>query len=219
MSDKYKGFVEKINQKKGNGAKGPWVLYSALLIDKEGEKVGWFNFGFDAPACKEGDYVQLTAEFNDKYKNYEVSKTQVSKNPPAKPAAKDAPKKGGGGYQKDPNVQAQIAYQAARNSAISTIELLLANGGLKLRKGDSKAIVAANFDIIMAAIDKVTVEFFRDVIAEGFEDTLRKLETVSDSGDIDTSGDGDLPDSDDDEDNGFDEADDMDDGDDDDDFE
>lgn len=193
------GFVQKINTKSGTGRNGkPYTLYSMKLADKDGnELAGWYQCGFESPPCKEGDYVKLEA--TPKGNNHDVVKgsIKVSKNPPARAKSASAPRSGGGGGTGgggwSPAKDAKITFMSARNAAIETVKILLAEGGLKLRKGDTKAIASANFDLIMESIDKVTVEYFRDVIAEGHEDELRKLGTVADAGTVTAEADDPVP--------------------------
>jgi hypothetical protein len=219
MSKKIVGFVAKVNTKKGTSRKGkPYTLYSMRLSDKGGEEIdAWFQCAFDKPDCQEGDYVQVEVDSRDDG-NYDVNvnSIKVSKNPPANPAAKKAASGGGGrkaaptesdlfgeigGYNTEDDIR-RMSYTAARSHALEAVSLLLANGGLKLVKADTKAGFAARFDLITEAIDKLTIEYFFDA-AGG-----RKLETVSDSFEGSPEGDGPLPDT---EEDGFEEGDDPDD--------
>jgi hypothetical protein len=196
-------FVAKKNVKQGQGRNGkPYTLYSLKLQDKEGNQLdGWYGCGFENPACNEGDYVQLEAVPSPRSAgnfDVDVNSIRISKNPPKAPAAASSGGSGGGGksYGKSPDESARIVYQNSRTAAIETVGILLEHNGLKLRKGDTKAVMTANFDLINEAIDKVTVEYFRDIYAEGFEDKFRILETVADGGEVSTEGDGELPDAD-----------------------
>jgi hypothetical protein len=219
MSKKITGFVAKVNVKKGTSRKGkPYTLYSMRITDKSGEEIdSWFQCAFDKPECQEGDYVQLEVDTRDDG-NYDVKvpSIKVAKNPPANPGAKkstgggtSAPSRSKdsdlfgeiGGYNTEDDIR-RMSYTAARSHAIEVAGLLLANGGLKLVKADTKAGFAARFDLITETVDKLTVEYFYDA-AGG-----RKLETVSDSFEAAPEGDGPLPDT---EDEGFDEGEDPDD--------
>lgn len=198
-------FVEKLNVKTGESARGPWKAYSLKLSDKDGNELpGWYQCGFEAPPCKDGDYVKLDA--TPKGSNFEVQSgsIKVSKNPPAKPASKSAPKGGGrggptvktselfgdiGGYNTEDDIR-RMSYSAAREAAVDVVGLLLENKALPLVKADTKAGAASRFEIITEAVDKLTIEFFFDA-ASG-----RKLETVADAGVPDVEGDGELPDED-----------------------
>ena len=197
------GFVAKLNSKSGTGRNGrPYTLHSLKLSDKEGNELdGWFSCGFNAPPCKEGDYIQLEFTPNAKRPgNFDVvdGSVRVSKNPPAAP--KKAQSSGGkGGYSGggfSPEKDARISWQACRNAAIETVKVMLEAKAIKLVAADTKAGAASRFDLIAESIDKLTVEFFRDIHPEGFEEELRVLRTVSDAGTVSTAGDGELPDSD-----------------------
>lgn len=202
------GFVTKINAHKGVSSKNgrPYTLYSFRLVDKSGEAINqWFNTGFNAPECQEGDYVKVTAEPGRKEGNLDVKSVVVSKNPPAMPEVKQ-PAAGGtrgntsapsrsktselfgeiGGYNTEDDIR-RITMSVARDHALRAVELLLANDGLKLVKADSKAGFQNRFEVILEAIDKLTVEYYFD------NATGRKLETISD-GFKQPEGDGDLPD-------------------------
>jgi hypothetical protein len=222
------GFVEKVNRKSGTNKNGrPYTLYSLKLLSKEGDFLpGYYQCGFDAPACKEGDYIKLDAVKNDRG-NFDVNVKSIktSKNPPSKPSAPEtqsqggsAPKGGGGGFKSNPETQAAIHYQNSRTAAIAATSLLLEHGALKLVKADTKAGAASRFDIITESIDKMTVKYFNDLNEQPF----RIMEKVADFGVTSAGGDGALPDSEDEDefadDDGF-EADDFAGDDDDDDFE
>jgi hypothetical protein len=204
------GFVVKLNMKQGQSQRGPWTLYSLKLQDKSGQELpGWYSCGFKQPSCKEGDYVKLDA--NPKGSNWDVveGSIRVSKNPPAMPASSGRSGGGGGGpaaaksktselfgeiggYNTEDDIR-RMSYSAARTVAVDVVKLLVDVGALKLVKASSKAGVEKNYDIITAAVDKLTVEYFYDAA------TGRKLETVADT-EVDTSGDGALPDMEEDED-------------------
>lgn len=193
------GFVTGYHEKTGMGRNNrPYTLYSFQMVDKDGNKIpGYFQCGFDKPACKDGDYIKVdTAPDGNNFK-VTVPSIKISKNAPAMPK-QQAPASGGGqaGYSGGGNredVQNAIQYQSSRKDALHAVELLLANDALKLVKADTKAGAASRFDVILAAIDKLTVAFYNDV------GTLRKLESVADVGVVDLEGDGDLPDSEDEE--------------------
>lgn len=212
MSKTFVAFVAKVNQKKGTSRKGkPYTLFSMRLTDKDGEEIdAWFQCAFDKPECQEGDYIKVVTEPRDDGNfDVKVDSIQVSKNPPANPAAKKKASggKGGGagakvsesdlfgeigGYNTEDDIR-RMSYTAARTHALEAVGLLLEYGGLKLVKADSKAGVASRFDIITEAVDKLTIEYFFDA-AGG-----RKLTTVADSFEGAPEGDGPLPDAEEDE--------------------
>lgn len=197
------GFVAKINTKSGTGSTGkPYTLHSMKLKDKDGAEIpGWFQCGFQAPACKEGDYVKVLG--TPKGNNHDVvGKVLVHKNPPAAPPASNAPSGGGsartaapktselfgeiGGYNTEDDIR-RMSYSAARSNALDAVALLLEAKALPLVAATTKAGAASRYDVVTAAIDKLTVEYFFDS-ASG-----RKLETVADT-EISTEGDGPVPD-------------------------
>ena|SRR5579863_9870849 len=163
----FTGYITKVNTKTGVGKRGPWTLYSAQINDT------WVSCGFDPPAFKEGDYVTLDVaekEYKGK-KQYDLLPDTVKKVDPPKEAQPSAPASANGG----PNTQAQISWQAARNSAIAVVDLLLKVEGLPL-PAKAKRTEAVVYDIVTAAINKLTVQYHNDT------QTLRVLETVQDAG-------------------------------------
>lgn len=191
---KVQGFVGKVFEKKGQSKKTgrEYVKYSVLL-EEDGQEV-WYGAGFDRPGFKEGDCISFEAE-KSKYGNgYDIVKGtgKIVKNPPPRQEVqKDS--KGGNKYNSDAS-RADRAYHAARGSAIEVVTLAVqGNGtasGLKLAKGKE----AANLKLILDAIDKLTVQYFRDEFAEGFDDQFRLLGKVEDSGDLPEKDAGEIPD-------------------------
>ena len=203
------GFITGYHEKSGTGSTGkPYTLYSFQMVDKDGNKLpGYYQCGFNKPACKDGDYVKL--EVTAKGNNWEVTKDSIktSKNPPAMPTIAEEKKSGGykggggggakttksdlfgdiGGYNTEDDIR-RMSYSAARTTATEVVKMLLEHDALKLVKADTKAGAASRFDLITAAVDKLTVEYFYDSA------TGRKLESVVDAGEPVPEGDGDLPD-------------------------
>lgn len=97
---------------------------------------------------------------------------------------------GRGGNSRDSGVdrQTSIVLQHSQEMALRAISVLLEHDGLPLTKASNKAGEAKRFDEIVAAIDKLTVKYYRDA------ETGRLLETVADMGVVDTSADGPIPD-------------------------
>lgn len=184
------GFVQKINSKSGTNRNGkPYTLSSMKLSDKDGNELpGWYQFGFEKPSCKEGDYVKLEA--TPKGNNWEIVKgsVKVSKNPPAAPR-KERQEAGASGGSKDyGQTQKNIHYQNSRTAAIEVIGLLLENDALPMSAAKSKAGQSARFDEILSSVNKLTVQYFNDL------ETFRLFDTVADAGVVSTAGDGELPD-------------------------
>ena len=186
----FRGFVTKINVKTGQGRKGPWSLYSVKLEGEDGvELKEWLSYGFQAPKFKEGDYVKLTAEKNDKgYMQIVDGSVQVSKNPPARGGNKsqaDAPQSGGssrGNYSKG-----GVDWNSAVARSIEFVDLLIKHDALQLAAAKGASGMEKRRTEIEAMVDKYSVKFYNDVTS------LRLLETVQDPGVVDTKPDGVLP--------------------------
>lgn len=190
MSQVFKGFIDRINEKTGSGRKGPWTLYSTILKDEKGEDAtGWLSFGFDRPDVKSGDYVKVTVEEVDGRER--VTDIKKLKNPPARGKAQAATATAGSGStgtsSGGPDKQSSIHYQNSRTAAISAVSLLIDSSALALPKAGTKPAEAKRFAIIIAAIDKLTIKYYNDL------ESMRLLETVADSGVVDTKPDAPLP--------------------------
>jgi hypothetical protein len=196
VSQEFKGFVVKINEKSGRGKKGPWTLYSAKLEKEDGtEYPEWLSLGFDAPKFKEGDFISLQAEKNDRGYLAAIEGTgKVFKNAPARNKKGSAGSASSGAADSSSGTagpkRGGVDWNGATARAVETANLLLAAGALPLSGAKTKAGEAKRFDEVVAVVDKLTVKFYNDSI------TLRLLETVADTV-IDTKPDGELPDSDD----------------------
>jgi hypothetical protein len=176
MSQVFKGFIAKINEKSGRGRRGPWTVYSIKLENDDGTEIdGWISAGFDKPSVKEGDYVKITAqENNEGYLN--ATEIKPLKNAPQR-ASKGSKNANRGTAGAGPgNTQQSIHYQNSRTTAVNVIQLLLENSALPLIASKGKAADAKRYDEIMALIDKLTVRFYNDV------ETLRILDSVVDEG-------------------------------------
>jgi hypothetical protein len=196
-------FVEKISSKSGTGRNGrPYTLYSMKLMNDTGAALpGWYQCGFDAPPCKEGDYVKLDA--TPKGDNFEVvgGSVKVSKNPPAKPVSdyeksRSGSKGGGsrkstvsdvfgeiGGYNTEDDI-ARMTVNASRTQAIDAVAILVESKALALPAANSKAGAAARFDIITGAIDRLTETYFA-ATAAGLSITEGEVADDGDDDDFD----------------------------------
>lgn len=211
MADRIKvqGFVEKLFERSGTNARGPWTAYSIKLQRVSGEvDPRYYQFGFEKPKFNEGDFVEFEAEIkDDKAAKFIDGTGRKLKNPPARPA-KPAQSGGGngggykgkgggsGGYKPRPPIESKLfgkiggnnteddirrmAYSNARSAALELAALLLANDAMPMSTAKSKDGVAKRFDEIKAIVDKLTVEFYFDG-ASG-----RKLESVADAGSKET---------------------------------
>lgn len=189
MSQVFKGFVGRINEKTGQGRRGPWTLYSTKLQDERGEDSSeWLSFGFDRPSVKEGDYVKITVEqVEGRDKVTEVKKL---KNPPAragKPSGGNASNGGSTESAGGTSKQSSIHYQNSRSAALVAVKLLIDAEALELPKAGTKPSQAKRFAIIVAAIDKLTVQYYNDL------ESMRLLSTVADAGAVSTKPDAPLP--------------------------
>lgn len=210
----FKGFIAKIGEKSGKSNKGrAWTIYSIKLEKEDGSELDkWISAGFDKPSVREGDYVKIIAEENDKgYLN--ASEIKKLKNAPAR--SKAAAGGSGGDGRGSQATQKSIHYQSARKDALNLVALLLAQDALPLTSAKGKAGEAKRFVELSALVDKLTVQYFFDA------ETQRLLDSVADAGAVAAADVGKLPeDSDDDEEeDDEEESDDSDEGDDDEDEE
>ena len=181
----YQGFVAKLNVKEGRGKSGPWALYSGRIEKDDGSEYDeWLSFGFNKPSCKEGDYVKLNVEKDDKGYS-KVTSIEIVKNPPAKAA----PEKSAGNTdaRKDTYVSASeqrkqnsIHYQSSRKDAIEIVKTLISMDALPITSAKTKAGEAKRYEEIMALVDKLTVRYFVDT------ETQRILDSVVDEGETHT---------------------------------
>lgn len=174
------GFVDKINEKNGQSARGAWTAYSIKIQDATTGDVNplWFQFGFEKPGFAEGDYIEFQAEpKNDKAAQFVAGSGKKPKNPPAKPAAPEAAKKGGwggkakvtkselfgdiGGYNTEDDIR-RISLSSARTAAVDVIIALLEHDALPMSGAKSKAGQSKRYAEVLAMIDKLTVRYFFD---------------------------------------------------------
>ena len=168
----FKGFVKKINVKQGQGKRGPWSAYSVKLEKENGnEYEEWLSSGFEAPNFKEGEYVVINAEQNDKG-YWTIRDSKVLKNSPAKATTGSAGQAAAGTSSRE----STIHYQSSRKDAIEVLKLLTDLDALPLSAAKTKAGEVKRYEEVMALVDKLTVRFYYDV------ETKRILETVIDEG-------------------------------------
>jgi len=170
MSTILEGFVQKIVPKQGVSKKtGKSFTVHNVLVDET-----WIGWGFDAPSFVEGDKIKVELEQNGQYLNYKGGKLRVEqgKAPVVMP--------GGAAGSGDSRQQA-IIYQNSRTAAVHLVETLLAADALPISAAKNKGGQAKRFEEILEVVNKLTVEFFFDV------ETLRKLEQIEDSGDVEAA--------------------------------
>jgi hypothetical protein len=130
------------------------TMYS-LKINNE-----YYSVGKYPPKCAEGDYVKFDATANGKYwnltKGAKIEKVGAEDVPPPAPAPSGGGSYGRGGFNDDKR-QEVISRQAARNTAISFLELAHANGALAFPKTANEA---KKFDILSTYLDEVTDKFY-----------------------------------------------------------
>ena len=201
MSKQVEGFVAKIFSKdfpRRGGGTGR--AYSFKIELASGEELNqFFRFGFKEPPFKEGEYIRFQADDKDENSATVVEGSgEFVKNAPARASAAapqqsaaasrggKAPYAGRSGAKdaywadkeaRDVKVtQPRIQYQNARTAAIQAVGMLLGNDGLPAAKAATKAGQAARFDAIVAAVNKLTVQFYNDT------ESLRLLSSVADAG-------------------------------------
>ena len=127
------GVIQKIDSRKvANGTKTAYDVYVA------GQKYG---AGLFAPKVKEGDYVTFTANKGQYGWDIERGTLKVSANKPSPAETKAAVSKAVGSFDAR---QDAISRQAASNTAISWIEVLLSAGAITIpttKKGQAQAIL------------------------------------------------------------------------------
>lgn len=138
-----KGVVEKIGEfKSASGA----TMYNLTI---SGDR---FGFGSNKPNCNEGDTIEFEYEQKGQYKNgNSKSVTVVAKS--AGPVSS-----GGGSYGKTPATQTTISKQAALNSALAFVNILVAAeavpGVTKTAKAEDK------YGILESLVVEKTHEYY-----------------------------------------------------------
>lgn len=165
------GTVKKLNSKTGTSKRGKWELFSMIMENEDGSESGWISLGFDKPSFGEGQYAEYTTEATPKGLNL-TSFTKKEKPQAASPSYQ-APAQSQSNHV---SVQDSIVYQSSRKDAIALIALLLEHDGLPMSASAAKAGQAKRFEEITAMVDKITVQYVRDV------QTGRILEQVVDAG-------------------------------------
>lgn len=178
------GFVKRVNSKTGHGKRGPWTLWSLLVEHEDGTESGWISAGFDKPNFVEGSYISYDTQKTER--GVDLVKGSVKHlDPPARPApVAAAPTTSSAPPTQAPSTyvstQDSIVYQSSRKDAIALVGLLLEHDALPMSANTAKAGIAKRFDEVTAFVDKLTVQYVRDV------QTGRILQSVVDAG-ADTS--------------------------------
>tara|TARA_R110000772_G_scaffold175148_1_gene287003 strand:- start:347 stop:835 length:489 start_codon:yes stop_codon:yes gene_type:complete len=135
------GYVNSITSKSGQGARGPWTLFS---IEIDGQK---FGAGFDKPNVPEGSYVEFDVVQKGQYKNAENIRISTA-TPPVVTSGSQA---GAPVNKRDCSIQ----YQSSRKDAIQMLGVLLTAEAIKL-----PAKQADKYDAAMAIVEEMTAQFF-----------------------------------------------------------
>lgn len=167
------GVIEKFHTKSGNGKRGKWTKYSAVING------GWVNFGFDDPGYAEGDEVKVRCE-EDEYG------LQVKVHKLINKAANGSGNSSSGGTGVGNLGQ---AWGNANNVAASLLESLVALDAVPVTGSQGKANKAKRFDETLEIFDKLRVKLFKDS-----QDINRVLDNVADFGAVEDTAPADLPD-------------------------
>lgn len=141
-----KGVVEKIAEFPSAGGK---IMYNLTI---SGDR---FGFGSNKPNCNEGDTIEFEYESKGQYKNGNSKSVTVV----AKAAAGSSGSVGGGSsYGKSPTTQTTISKQAALNSALAFVNILVAAeavpGVTKTAKAEDK------YGILESLVVEKTHEYY-----------------------------------------------------------
>lgn len=168
------GTVKKLNSKTGTSKRGKWELFSMIMENDDGSESGWISLGFDKPSFGEGQYAEYTTEAGPK--GLDLTSFTKKEKPQAPVQSNQAVAQG---PRSNVTTQDSIVYQSSRKDAIALVALLLENDGLPMSASAAKAGQAKRFEEITAMVDKITVQYVRDV------QTGRVLQQVVDAGSAD----------------------------------
>lgn len=122
----------------------------------------WYGLGFEeVPPVSEGDTIKFNAVAKGKYMNAEKDSVEVVAKGEAKPATSS--RSGGSSREdywenkekRDVQVQAEIRWQASRNSATEVLKVAFEQDALSLptKKADK-------YDALLVYLDSLTERFF-----------------------------------------------------------
>mgnify|MGYP003112559567 CR=1 FL=1 len=190
MSNIIEGVVEKVHTKTGQGKKGPWTKWSAVIAGE------WYSFGFKNPNISEGQTLKVQYEEGQygkdvkQHKAVEGSASQASNGN----AGNSAP----ANSSYDPGARERgMQWGNASNVAATLICKMADVEALPLSAANSKANKAKRYDEFMELFNKLRVELFNDSL-----DVDRVLERVADAGNVEDNAPPALPDTQEDEDEG-----------------
>lgn len=137
------GVVERMS----NRAAGTGVVYSIFVGGT------WYGGMWEKPECGEGDTVTFSVQVRGNYSNVAKGSLQVvSKAADAPPNAAAA---SGDGFAN--STQQRIEWQAARNSAVATINMMLSHGIVVLPKKQAEA-----YEATLGLVQELTIQYCRD---------------------------------------------------------
>jgi hypothetical protein len=174
MTEVTQGIVEKIHTKTGQGKRGPWTKYSAVV---GGE---WYSFGFTKPAMNEGDEVKVqfeTGQYGKDVKNFKVIANGAAEVSNAAPAAAPA-----GKFVPAADRERGMQWGNASNVASTLICKMADIEALPLSAASSKANKAKRYEEFMTLFNELRVELFEDAL-----DINRVLDKVADAGNVETN--------------------------------
>lgn len=186
-----KGEVAFINERTGTSKKPPYRPYTAYSIKlrlADGNLSEGLNAGFKKPEVSQGDFVSATVEqgangYFDIKAIEKVAKPVAAAPAVSAGAAPAANEESNGTADR----QTQIVLQHSQEMAIAEVDLLIRNGALPLSAATNKSGVTKRYAEITAAVEKLTVQRFFDVV------TARLLDTVADAGEVDVAADAPVP--------------------------
>lgn len=117
----------------------------------------WFGHGFQKPIFEKGDNISFEYSQKGQYKNVVARTVQVLGGGQQQQAQAPAQRGGGGAPapSKPNDTQMAIQYQASRNSAIETVNILITHSAVPLptKKADQ-------YEAVMSLIDDITNQFY-----------------------------------------------------------
>src|SRR5579859_1335287 len=162
-----------------------YKAYSIKLKLDDGQFSPKLDAGFDPPKVNKGDYVEAEIEQDGQY--WKLKSVNPATPPAAARPAQGIPQQEASGDGTAADRQTQIVLQHSQEMAIAEVALLLEHDALPVSAAATAAGKAKRYAEIHAAIDKLTVQRFFDVV------TARLLDEVADAGDVQVPVDGPIP--------------------------
>jgi hypothetical protein len=174
------GVVERVHTKTGQGKRGPWTKYSAVVAGE------WYSFGFQNPNIEQGDTLKVQFEEGQYGKDVKQFKKIEGQSAPAAPAA-SAPA-AAAAYPAGGSAGG-AAWGNASNVAATLISKMADVEALPLSAASSKANKAKRYDEFLELFNKLRVELYEDSL-----DPQRVLDRVADAGAVEDNTPPQLPD-------------------------